>query len=74
MTTPYTHKNLTEVKDSAPEFGFGEHGEVRFARDDFDAQDPASPTTARTPTCMGASDTAIRRPRRSTSCSLAPDA
>ncbi len=39
MTTPYTHKNLAEVKDSAPEFGFGEHGEVRFARDDFDAQD-----------------------------------
>jgi mannose-6-phosphate isomerase-like protein (cupin superfamily) len=34
----YTHKNLGEVKDSAPEFGFGELGEVRFAKDDLDAE------------------------------------
>jgi Cupin domain len=29
----YTKVNLTEVKDSAPEFGMGEFGEARFARD-----------------------------------------
>lgn len=34
----YTHKNLTEVDDSAPGFGFGEMGEVRFAKDAFDAE------------------------------------
>ena len=27
----YTHKNLGEVKDSAPEFGLGEVHEARFA-------------------------------------------
>ncbi|HVW48466.1 MAG TPA: hypothetical protein VHA76_15525 [Solirubrobacterales bacterium] len=35
--TDYTHKNLTEVKDSAPGFGFGELAEARFAKDDLDA-------------------------------------
>jgi len=39
MPTPYTHKNLTDVKDMAPEFGFGDQGEVRFAADDFEAED-----------------------------------
>jgi mannose-6-phosphate isomerase-like protein (cupin superfamily) len=34
----YTHKNLTEVEDAAPGFGFGEMGEVRFAKDDLDAE------------------------------------
>jgi mannose-6-phosphate isomerase-like protein (cupin superfamily) len=34
----YTHKNLGEVKDSAPGFGFAEMGEVRFAKDDLDAE------------------------------------
>jgi mannose-6-phosphate isomerase-like protein (cupin superfamily) len=34
----YTHKNLSEVKDAAPGFGFGEMGEVRFAKDDLDAE------------------------------------
>lgn len=34
----YTHKNLREVKDSAPGFGFGEMGEIRFAKDDLDAE------------------------------------
>ena len=38
-TPPYTHKKITEAKDSAPEFGFGEHGEMRFAAKDFDATD-----------------------------------
>jgi mannose-6-phosphate isomerase-like protein (cupin superfamily) len=34
----YTHKQLTEVKDSAPEFGI-EEIEARFAKDDLDAAD-----------------------------------
>lgn len=34
----YTHKNITEVEDAAPGFGFGEMGEVRFAKDAFDAE------------------------------------
>jgi mannose-6-phosphate isomerase-like protein (cupin superfamily) len=34
----YTHKNLTEVEDSAPGFGFAEMGEARFAKDDLDAE------------------------------------
>jgi mannose-6-phosphate isomerase-like protein (cupin superfamily) len=39
MATPYTHKKLTEVKDSAPEFGLGDDGEARFAKDDLDGED-----------------------------------
>ena len=35
----YTKKNLSEVKDSAPEFGFGEIGEARFAMGDLEAQE-----------------------------------
>jgi mannose-6-phosphate isomerase-like protein (cupin superfamily) len=38
MADAYTHKKLTDVKDSAPEFGFGEVGEARFAREAFDAE------------------------------------
>src|ERR1700742_4262743 len=34
----YTHKNLRDVKDAAPGFGFGEMGEVRFAKDELDAE------------------------------------
>jgi mannose-6-phosphate isomerase-like protein (cupin superfamily) len=34
----YTQKNLTEVKDAAPGFGFGEMGEIRFAKEDLDAE------------------------------------
>jgi mannose-6-phosphate isomerase-like protein (cupin superfamily) len=34
----YTHKNLTEVEDAAPGFGFAEMGNVRFAKDDLDAE------------------------------------
>jgi mannose-6-phosphate isomerase-like protein (cupin superfamily) len=34
----YTHKNLSEVKDAAPGFGFGEMGQIRFAKDDLDAE------------------------------------
>lgn len=38
MPTPFTHKQPTEVKDSAPEFGFGEVQEARFAQEDLDAE------------------------------------
>ncbi len=34
----YTHKNLKEVKDSAPDFGFGERQEARFATKDMEAE------------------------------------
>jgi mannose-6-phosphate isomerase-like protein (cupin superfamily) len=39
MPDSYTHKRLTDVKDSAPEFGMGETQESRFAKDDLDAED-----------------------------------
>lgn len=39
MPAPFTHKKLTDVKDSAPEFGYGEIQEARFARKDLDAED-----------------------------------
>ncbi|HEY3613843.1 MAG TPA: hypothetical protein VGK92_09065 [Gaiellales bacterium] len=38
MTTPYTHKNLTDVEDSAPKFGLSAMGEARFAFEDLDAE------------------------------------
>jgi mannose-6-phosphate isomerase-like protein (cupin superfamily) len=38
MRAPFTHKKLTDVKDSAPEFGMGEIQEARFARKDLDAE------------------------------------
>jgi mannose-6-phosphate isomerase-like protein (cupin superfamily) len=34
----YTHKNIGEVEDAAPGFGFGEMGEVRFAKEAFDTE------------------------------------
>jgi mannose-6-phosphate isomerase-like protein (cupin superfamily) len=39
MPDPYTCKRLTDVKDSAPEFGFGDLQEARFAREDLGAED-----------------------------------
>jgi len=38
MRNPFTHKKLTDVKDSAPEFGMEEIQEARFAKDDLDAE------------------------------------
>ncbi len=35
----YTKKNVSELKDSAPEFGFSEMQEVRFPAKDLDAED-----------------------------------
>ena len=39
MPAPFTHKQLTDVKDSAPEFGFEEVQEARFARQDLEAEE-----------------------------------
>jgi mannose-6-phosphate isomerase-like protein (cupin superfamily) len=39
MPDSYTRKRLTDVKDSAPEFGMAETQEARFAKDDLDAED-----------------------------------
>jgi mannose-6-phosphate isomerase-like protein (cupin superfamily) len=38
MSTPYTVIRLTDVKNSAEEFGVGEDMEARFAKDDLDAE------------------------------------
>ena len=38
-TVSYTIKNLSEVEDSAPKFGFGERQEAHFAGGALDAQD-----------------------------------
>ncbi len=38
MPTPYTVKKLTEVNDSAREFGHGDVMEARFATADLDAE------------------------------------
>ena len=39
MSATYTHKNIAEVKDSAPDFDLGENQEARFATKDFHATD-----------------------------------
>jgi mannose-6-phosphate isomerase-like protein (cupin superfamily) len=38
MAATYTHKKLTDVKDSAPEFGMSDIQEARFAKDALDAE------------------------------------
>jgi quercetin dioxygenase-like cupin family protein len=38
MPDPYTQKRLTDVKDSAPEFGLDGIQEARFAKDELDAE------------------------------------
>ncbi len=38
MAGTYTHKKLTDLKDSAAEAGFGEIQEARFAGGDLDAE------------------------------------
>ena len=38
MPAPFTHKKLTDVKDSAPEFGLDEAQEARFAKGDLEAE------------------------------------
>jgi mannose-6-phosphate isomerase-like protein (cupin superfamily) len=39
MSAPYTHKNLTDVEDSAPKFGLAEICESRFATGELGASD-----------------------------------
>jgi mannose-6-phosphate isomerase-like protein (cupin superfamily) len=34
----FTHKNLSDVKDSAPDFGFAENGELHFAKDELETE------------------------------------
>jgi len=38
MAAPYTLKKLTDVEDSAPNFGLSEVQEARFAYDDLEAE------------------------------------
>ena len=38
MPAPYTHKKLTDVKDSAPQFGLGDFQEARFASQDLETE------------------------------------
>jgi mannose-6-phosphate isomerase-like protein (cupin superfamily) len=38
MPASFTHKQLTDVKDSAPEFGIEEVQEARFAKGDLEAE------------------------------------
>jgi mannose-6-phosphate isomerase-like protein (cupin superfamily) len=38
MADQFTHKKLTEVKDSAPQFGYDDVMEARFAREDLGAE------------------------------------
>lgn len=39
MAGKFTHRNLSEVEDSAPKFGFGEMQEARFATGELEAED-----------------------------------
>ena len=39
MTAAYTFKKLSEVEDSATNFGIGETQEARFANDDLETED-----------------------------------
>jgi mannose-6-phosphate isomerase-like protein (cupin superfamily) len=39
MSDPFTRTRLTEVKDSAADFGHGEAMEVRFAKEDVGAEE-----------------------------------
>jgi mannose-6-phosphate isomerase-like protein (cupin superfamily) len=38
MAADYTHRNLGDVEDSAPKFGYGEMQEARFASDDMQTE------------------------------------
>ena len=39
MATPFTKRRLTDVKDSAPEFGMQDVQEARFAKKELEAED-----------------------------------
>jgi mannose-6-phosphate isomerase-like protein (cupin superfamily) len=38
MSSTYTVKKLTEIEDSARKFGYGEHQEARFAKDELETE------------------------------------
>jgi mannose-6-phosphate isomerase-like protein (cupin superfamily) len=38
MSAQYTHKKLTDVKDSAPDFGLAPEQQARFAKDELGAE------------------------------------
>ena len=66
MPTPYTHKKLEDVKDSAPEFGLDEGMEARFAKNDLDAEQTGVSHHRLEPANGSRSATSTRTPRRST--------
>src|SRR5262245_19023164 len=39
MSESFTHKRISEIKDRAPDFGYEEVQEARFATGDLDAED-----------------------------------
>ena len=39
MASPFTHKKLTDVEDSAPKFGMDEIQEARFAKKELETED-----------------------------------
>ncbi len=39
MAKTYTHKNIADVKDSAPDFGLGDKQEARFATKELDSSE-----------------------------------
>ena len=38
MPGKYTHRNLADVEDSAPKFGFGDRQEARFASEEMETE------------------------------------
>ena len=38
MADAFTHMNITDVKNVAPDMGFGDVAELRFAKEDYDAE------------------------------------
>jgi len=71
MAAPYTLKQLTDVKDSAPEFGLGEVQEARFAGGDLEATDTGVAHQRIKPNQRVPFAHGTRTPRRSMSCSRA---
>jgi len=62
----YTIKNLRDIEDVAPRFGFDTIQEARFARQELDAQDTGFAYHVIKPDNMAA-PIVTRRPRRSMS-------
>jgi hypothetical protein len=67
MAAKYTLKNLTEVKDAAPAFGYDELQEARFATKELDAERTGMSHHRVKPGKRQDSRTSTTRPRRCTS-------